>query len=108
MNGAIKRVTGRLPKLPDEPIALKKSKDASETQERKTRKRVKPKALLYKKKVSGFTEDSNSQTVKVKGNLPMREMNADVIIVAAGPAGLAAAVTVGEHNFCLLYTSRCV
>lgn len=97
-NGAIKRVTGRLPKLPDEPIALKKSKDASETQERKTRKRVKPKALLYKKKVSGFTEDSNSQTVKVKGNLPMREMNADVIIVAAGPAGLAAAVTVGEHN----------
>ena len=37
-NGAIKRVTGRLPKLPDEPIALKKSKDASETQERKTRK----------------------------------------------------------------------
>lgn len=54
--------------------------------------------VKVKKKVSGFTEDSNSQTVKVKGNLPMREMNADVIIVAAGPAGLAAAVTVGEHN----------
>lgn len=97
-NHAVKCVTGKLPRLPKEPVALNGTK-VERTIIPKERLRVRPKVRLYTKKLSGTTEGTeNKQTLKVKGNLPMKEMNADVIIVAAGPAGLAAAVAAGENN----------
>ncbi len=100
-HGAVKSVSGRLPKLPDEPIAIGGSKKSEESKARKERKRVRPTARLYSKKLSGESAENDiakEAKITVKGNLPMREMNADIIIVAAGPAGLAAAVTAGENN----------
>ncbi len=100
-HGAVKSVSGRLPKLPDEPIAIGGAKKFEEGASRKERKRVRPSARLYSKKLSGKSAENDiakEAKITVKGNLPMREMNADIIIVAAGPAGLAAAVTAGENN----------
>lgn len=89
---AIKLITGALPDLPDEPISLKGEKKTKT--KRVARKRVKPQAVLFKKKLQTKAE----KTVEWKGNETMKEMQADVIVVAAGPAGLAAAIAAGEKN----------
>lgn len=100
-HGAVKSISGRLPKLPDEPVAIGGAGKSETETVRKERKRVRPSARLFTKRVSGVSAQKDiaaEAKITVKGNLPMREMNADVIVVAAGPAGLAAAVTAGENN----------
>ena len=89
---AIKCITGALPELPGEPISLKGEKRVKE--KRVVRKRVRPQAVLFRKKLQTKVE----QTVEWKGNGKMKEMNADVIVVAAGPAGLGAAIAAGEKH----------
>ena len=95
---AIKMVSGKLPKLPDEPISLSGSKTDKSENNPVRRKRVRPvkPAKLYTNKIKN--ESNEQEEVHVKGDLPVKEMEADVIIVAGGPAGLAAAVTAGENN----------
>lgn len=98
-NQAIKVITGKMPKLPANSISLTNKKSEDMVSAPKERKRIRQKTRLYTPKMSGNTEDTVKQeSIQVKGNLPMKEMNADLIIVAAGPAGLTAAVTAGENN----------
>ncbi len=89
---AMKCITGVLPELPDEPISLKGEKRVKE--KRVVRKRVRPQAVLFRKNLHTKVE----QTVEWEGNGKMKEMKADVIVVAAGPAGLGAAIATGEKH----------
>lgn len=100
-NGAIKRVSGRLPKLPDSPIPVKGAKPAVSAEENTVyrpmkRKRVfaqPAKAVPVEEKTAEPVKETKMTEVKI-----MKTMETDVVIVAGGPAGLAAAITVGEHG----------
>ena len=101
-SGAIQKTSGRLPKLPTAPVPVKGAKPAAEaTPDQPARAPVKRKRLfanlsqpaVQESAPAAKTEEAKPVEVKI-----MKTIETDVVIVAGGPAGLAAAVTVGEHG----------
>ena len=100
---AIRRTSGRLPKLPDAPIPVKGASPAAADETLPTNHQpVKRKRIFA---AVGKTEPAETAAPTVKAEQPkalevkiMKTIETDVVIVAGGPAGLAAAVTVGEQG----------
>lgn len=97
--GAVKKISGRLPKLPEKPVRLKGAKAAAAREAEKKRERPSGRRRSFgqvqsieipKKEESAIM---NEKEVKV-----MKVLETDVVIVAGGPAGLAAAITAGEKG----------
>lgn len=103
---AVKKVSGRMPKLPNQPVRLKNASAAlpAEKEEKKAhspkRKRVyasltggpngQPETKEQEKR-----QESGERKAEIK---IMKTLHTDVVIVAGGPAGLAAAITAGENG----------
>lgn len=101
-NNAVKRTSGRLPKLPSKPVKIRGFKseqgEKKETRKERTakRKRIFAAAGTPVKKENIKKENTaieNKPEVKI-----MKTLETDVVIVAGGPAGLAAAITAGENG----------
>jgi len=96
--GAVKRVSGKLPKLPAKAPRIK---GAAAVQEEKTqRSEVKRKRVFGggKKAPRTVTEQETPKTIeKVQVNI-VKTLQTDIVIVAGGPAGLAAAIAAGEKG----------
>lgn len=98
--GAIKKVSGKLPKLPSKRTKLKGyTKGADEAEKTvKTaakRKKVYGTATAVKKPETQAIE--TKKTEKVQVNI-VKTLNTELVIVAGGPAGLAAAIAAGEKG----------
>lgn len=101
--GAIQRTSGRLPKLPDAPVPVKGAAPAGPAAEEVVRRPAVRRKRVFAvpgkaqpaQTAAPAAEAGQSQPVEVK---IMKTIQTDVVIVAGGPAGLAAAVTVGEHG----------
>lgn len=98
--GAIKKVSGKLPKLPSKRTKLKGyTKGADEAEKTvKTaakRKKVYGTATAVKKPETQAVE--TKKTEKVQVNI-VKTLNTELVIVAGGPAGLAAAIAAGEKG----------
>jgi len=103
-SGAIKRTSGRLPKLPAAPVPVKgaavPAPDTDTAQPvRHPAKRKRVFAAV------GAPEPAETAAPAAQAEQPkpvevkiMKTIETDVVIVAGGPAGLAAAVTVGEQG----------
>lgn len=95
---AIIKTSGRVPKLPDKPIRIKgmaKEEDNVEKPVRKSTKRKRVFAKLNKEEVQ--EENVVQEQKKVEVNI-MKTLETDLVVVAAGPAGLAAAIAAGEKG----------
>lgn len=99
-NGAINKISGRTPKLPNKPVRVKGSKivrddSVKESTEKKSVKRKRSFAVVGKAK----NEEKKviREEKKMEVNI-MKTLETDVVIVAAGPAGLASAISVGENG----------
>ncbi len=103
-SGAIKRTSGRQPKMPDAPIPVKGAAHAAqEGQESQLARRPAKRKRVYA--AFGKTEPVQTAAPAPQAVQPkavevkiMKTIETDVVIVAGGPAGLAAAVTVGEQG----------
>lgn len=97
--GAVKKVSGKLPKLPSKPVKIKGAKTAAaaEKTERTAikRKRVFAAAAPAPKKAAQASAPAKMEKVKV--NI-VKTLTTDLVIVAGGPAGLAAAIAAGEKG----------
>lgn len=103
-NGAVKKVSGRMPKLPAKRAKLKGVAAAAvktEGKEQRThsakRKRVYA-SLGAGPKAAEKKQETKVQTQKIAEVKIMKTLETDVVIVAGGPAGLAAAITAGENG----------
>lgn len=103
-SGAIKRTSGRLPKLPDAPIPVKGAAAAAADTEtaQPARQPAKRKRIFA---AVGTAQPAQTAAPAAQAEQPkpvevkiMKTIETDVVIVAGGPAGLAAAVTVGEQG----------
>lgn len=102
-NGAIKRVSGRLPKLPSLPVPVKGAKlAAQEPGEEMVHRPVKRKRVFAApvkasqgEETPAIQQTQQPKQIEVK---IMKTIETDVVVVAGGPAGLAAAITVGEQG----------
>ncbi len=102
-NGAIKRVSGRLPKLPSSPVPVKGAKlAAQEPGEEMVHRPVKRKRVFAApvkasqgEETPAIQQTQQPKQIEVK---IMKTIETDVVVVAGGPAGLAAAITVGEQG----------
>ncbi len=102
-NGAIRRASGRLPKLPAAPVPVKGAKPAADAGETETASRPARRKRVYcavgtekpAQTAAPAAEAEQTKPIEVK---IMKNIETDVVIVAGGPAGLAAAVTVGEQG----------
>lgn len=93
-NGAIKKISGKAPKLPTRPTRIKGAKIASTESEQKAPRKRK-RTTLNIQKISKDIASKPQEKIQVK---IMKTINTDVVIVAGGPAGLAAAITAGERG----------
>lgn len=97
--GAVKKVSGRGPKLPDRPTRIKGAKvtttTTTETVEKTPRRRRRT-TLKIERPVQTQSQPIQ-QTEKMQVKI-MKTIDTDVVIVAGGPAGLAAAITAGERG----------
>ena len=98
-NEAVKKVSGKLPKLPSRPVKLKGAKGAaSEEKTQRTavkRKRVFASAAKPVKTAAKAAAPKPAEKVQV--NI-VKTLQTDIVIVAGGPAGLAAAIAAGEKG----------
>ena len=103
-NGAVKKVSGRMPKLPDKRIRLKGAAGAdSGSEEKKTRSIKRKRVYAAPENICHQSEKTPKETRKVQEKKRaevkiMKTLETDVVIVAGGPAGLAAAITAGENG----------
>lgn len=101
-NDAIVKVNGKAPKLPTKLTRVKGSKntEAENTEQKKesNKKRHRTKLVMPLIKNSDETSKVISEVRKPKEGTIMKKMKTDIIIVAGGPAGIAAAITAGENN----------
>lgn len=103
--GAVKKVSGRMPKLPAKRARLKGAAAAMGTgaeKEKKVhstrRKRVYASIGAGTQSAPVKKEEKTAQTEKRAEVKIMKTLKTDVVIVAGGPAGLAAAITAGENG----------
>lgn len=103
-NHAVKKASGRLPKLPAEPVPVRGARpvvlaagDAAQAPARRPR-RKRAYASAGKANPSPVASAKPVQTAKPQEVKIMKTIDTDVVIVAGGPAGLAAAITVGENG----------
>lgn len=105
-NHAVKKVSGRMPKLPPKRARLKGAAAASEARRSPSglreksagRKRVYAAPGIH---TAAQTVQKAEQTVHTEKKAEvkiMKTLQTDVVIVAGGPAGLAAAITAGENG----------
>ncbi len=95
---AIKKVSGKLPKLPSKRSKLKgvAVEEAEKTVKTAVkRKKVYGSAVTVKKPEQQAVE--TKKTEKVQVNI-VKTINTELVIVAGGPAGLAAAIAAGEKG----------
>ncbi|BBF41428.1 fumarate reductase flavoprotein subunit [Lachnospiraceae bacterium KM106-2] len=99
--GAIISTSKRVPKLPNKLTRVKGSK-AAVSEEKKNVKKSKSLRRRQMAKIMPLTniveETEKIEERKPKEGIIMKKLETDVIVVAGGPAGLAAAITAGENN----------
>lgn len=103
-SGAIKRTSGRLPKLPAAPVPVKGAAvPAPDTDTAQPVRRPAKRKRVFA--AVGAPEPAETAAPAAQAEQPkpvevkiMKTIETDVVIVAGGPAGLAAAVTVGEQG----------
>lgn len=96
---AVKKVSGKLPKLPSKPVKIKGAKTAA-VAEKTERTAVKRKRVFGSAKapVKPAEKTAAVQKIeKVQVNI-VKTLTTDIAIVAGGPAGLAAAIAAGEKG----------
>lgn len=105
--GAVKKVSGPMPKLPDKRIRLKNAPAAAGETAQEKKKRTAAKRKRVYSSLSALSQEQPAKEIqKEKGTSQerkaeiqiMKTLNTDVVIVAGGPAGLAAAITAGEKG----------
>lgn len=96
-NEAVKKVSGKLPKLPSRPVKLKGAKASAEEKTERTAVKRKRVFGTAKKVVKTEKKTGASKLEKVQVNI-VKTLQTDIVIVAGGPAGLAAAITAGEKG----------
>lgn len=95
--GAVKRVSGKLPRLPARPPRIKGAKAVQE--EKAQRGPVKRKRVYGGGKRAPAVVEQEAPVIKEKAKVDIvKTMETDVVIVAGGPAGLAAAIAAGEKG----------
>lgn len=101
-NNAVKKVSGRVPKLPNKRARLKGAAgnpaEERPVRERSTKRKrvfasIGAQAAVPEKKEEKAVREEKKAEVKI-----MKTLETDVVIVAGGPAGLAAAITAGENG----------
>ena len=101
--GAVKKVFGRMPKLPAKRPRLKGAAAISAETEKKVRstKRKRVYAFAGAAQPAPVQENKKENVVRETKNVEvkiMKTLETDMVIVAGGPAGLAAAITAGENG----------
>ena len=102
-NGAVKRTSGRLPKLPAAPVPVKGAAPAAETENQPAARTPARRKRVFAAVGTPAAAEPAAPAAKAEQPKPvevkiMKTIETDVVIVAGGPAGLAAAVTVGEQG----------
>ncbi len=103
-NGAIKKANGSKQKINQKAVRLKgvalEKTDAKERKKVSRKGRHKTKIMPFKPAENVMTTKENLNHVKAESERGqnMKRLETDVVVVAGGPAGLAAAVTLGEHG----------
>ncbi len=96
--GAVKKVSGRLPKLPGKPVKIKGAQIAAEEKTQRTAAKRKRVFGTAGKVVKAAEKTAAPKTIeKVQVNI-VKTLQTDIVIVAGGPAGLAAAIAAGEKG----------
>lgn len=101
-NHAVKKTSGRLPKLPSRPTRIKGMKVSGEdVGEQKQERTVKRKRVFAAAGAAAKQQRPEMESVVIEKKpevKTMKTLETDIVIVAGGPAGLAAAITAGEKG----------
>ena len=106
VNHAVKKVSGRMPKLPVKRARLKGAADVAgvaqtgaETRVRSVKRKRVYAAPGVRTAAGAIKKAEHTVHTEVKTEVKiMKTLQTDVVIVAGGPAGLAAAITAGENG----------